>query len=80
MHQHTHYLGLLYPRRLVGTLDDLNITAVQYIDDGLPATASIKSVVNGEIISVPNNALDNRHYAEIMRQVEAGDLTIQDAD
>lgn len=23
---------------------------------------------------------DNRHYAEIMRQVETGDLTIQDAD
>jgi antitoxin (DNA-binding transcriptional repressor) of toxin-antitoxin stability system len=22
----------------------------------------------------------NRHYAEIMRQVEAGELTIQDAD
>lgn len=27
---------------------------------------------------VPKNK-DNRHYAEIMRQVEAGTLTIQDA-
>jgi hypothetical protein len=61
-------------------MDDLNITSAQYIDDGMSATASIKIVVNGEIISVPNNVPGNRHYAEIMRQVEAGELTIQDAD
>jgi hypothetical protein len=61
-------------------MDDLNITSAQYIDDGMSATASIKIVVNGEIISVPNNAPGNRHYAEIMRQVEAGELTIADAD
>jgi len=29
---------------------------------------------------VSTNAVGNRHYAEIMRQVEAGTLTIQDAD
>jgi len=37
-------------------------------------------VVEGETrTSVPINPA-NRHYAEIMRQVEAGELTIQDAD
>ena len=34
---------------------------------------------DGKIISVPLD-LDNRHYAEIMRQVDAGTLTIQEAD
>jgi hypothetical protein len=30
-------------------------------------------------MSVPQN-LANRHYAEIKRQVDAGELTIEDAD
>ena len=61
-------------------MDDMNITSAQYIDNGMSATASIKIVINGETISVPNNAPGNRHYDEIMRQVAAGDLTIADAD
>jgi len=40
---------------------------------------SIKVVVNGTTIFVPLDPA-NRHYAEILRQVEAGTLTIQDAD
>lgn len=39
----------------------------------------IKATIDGVEIQVPVN-LENRHYAEIMRQVEAGELTIQDAD
>jgi len=39
---------------------------------------SIKVVVNGTTIFVPLDPA-NRHYAEILRQVEAGTLTIQDA-
>jgi len=35
--------------------------------------------VDGSVVEVPLNQ-DNRHYAEIMRQVAAGDLTIADAD
>jgi len=27
-----------------------------------------------------SKSLDNRHYVEIMQQVDAGELTIQDAD
>jgi len=34
---------------------------------------------DGKIISVPLDPA-NRHYAEIMRQVEAGTLTIQEAE
>ena len=35
--------------------------------------------VDGGIMDV-SKSLENRHYAEIMRQVEAGELTIQEAD
>jgi len=40
---------------------------------------SINCVANGEHVSVPMNPA-NRYYAEILRQVEAGTLTIADAD
>lgn len=39
----------------------------------------IKATINGKEMFVPLD-LDNIHYAEIMRQVEAGTLTIADAD
>ena len=42
-------------------------------------TASITAVIDGVTMSVPLDPA-NRHYAEIMRQVEAGELTIQPAD
>ena len=35
--------------------------------------------VNGEVLGVPLDPA-NRHYAEILRQVEAGELTIADAE
>ena len=40
---------------------------------------SVEVVINGTTISVPLDPA-NRHYAEILRQVEAGTLTIEDAD
>ena len=40
---------------------------------------SIQTTIDGITMSIPLNPA-NRHYAEIMRQVEAGELTIQDAD
>jgi hypothetical protein len=40
---------------------------------------SIDCVYNGQNVSVPLVA-GNRHYDEIMRQVEAGTLTIQEAE
>ena len=39
----------------------------------------IKATIDGVEIQVPVN-LENRHYAEIMRQVEAGELTIAEAE
>ena len=43
------------------------------------SNVSIQATINGEVLSVPLDPA-NRHYAEIMRQVDAGDLTIADAD
>ena len=40
---------------------------------------SVKVVIDGTEMFVPLDPA-NRHYAEILRQVEAGTLTIQDAD
>tara|TARA_R110002020_G_scaffold422347_1_gene631491 strand:+ start:1450 stop:1623 length:174 start_codon:yes stop_codon:yes gene_type:complete len=56
----------------------MNITSAQYsADNGV--NISISAVIDGKTISVPLNS-DNRHYAEIMRQVEDGTLTIAEAD
>ena len=60
-------------------VNEMNITSAQYISyDGQNTT--IKIVVDGETLSVPNGAVGNRHYDEIMRQVEEGTLTIADAE
>ncbi len=40
---------------------------------------SIQATINGEAVSVPLDP-NNRHYAEILKQVADGDLTIADAD
>jgi hypothetical protein len=62
-------------------MEQMNITLAQYIDD--PETAgnrdNIKAVINDTTVFVPLDPA-NRHYAEIMRQVEAGELVIQEAD
>ena len=59
------------------------ITEAQYVEiqnlDGSKQTSGIRFVVNGEVAVAPINP-ENKDYAEIMRQVEAGELTIQDAD
>ena len=59
-------------------MDNMNITAAQYITykDG---STSIKATIDGQEMSIPLDPA-NRHYAQIMRQVEAGDLVIEDAD
>ena len=40
---------------------------------------SVNATIDGVEMSVPLDPA-NRHYAEIMRQVEAGTLTIQEAE
>ena len=48
---------------------DLNDEKILYID----------ATVDGKLVTIPTD-LANRHYAEIMRQVAAGELTIEEAD
>ena len=57
-------------------MEQMNITSAQYSDD---RNTIIDAVIDGVKMCVPTDPA-NRHYAEIMRQVEAGELTIQDAD
>ena len=59
-------------------MENINITSAQYVARGGP-NVSIKATIEGQEMFVPLDP-DNRHYAEIMRQVEAGTLTIADAD
>ena len=58
----------------------MNITNAQYIRDPLYNRIDIiKATIKEEIVFVPMNPA-NTDYAEIMRQVEAGKLTIEPAD
>jgi len=56
----------------------MDITSAQYFEYNGENT-SISIVVDGLQLSVPLDPA-NRHYAEILRQVAAGTLTIADAD
>ena len=56
----------------------MNVTSAQYIEF-LGSTSHIEAVIDNKTVNVPVDPA-NRHYAEIMRQVEAGELTIQEAD
>ena len=56
----------------------MDITSAQYFAYNGENT-SISIIVDGMQVSVPLDPA-NRHYAEILRQVEAGELTIADAD
>ena len=55
------------------------ITNAKYIKnlDGENSTISVD--IDNQSVFVPIN-LDNRHYAEILKQVKEGTLTIADAD
>jgi len=59
-------------------MNEMNITSAQYIaDEG--TNVCIQATIDGQELSVPLDSA-NRHYAEILRQVEAGTLTIQEAE
>ena len=60
-------------------MDNMNITAAQYMIDMSGNNSGIQATIDGQEMSVPLD-LANRHYAEISKQVAAGTLTIQDAD
>jgi hypothetical protein len=59
--------------------NNMTITSAQYQADMDGNNTSLKATIDGQVIFVPL-APANRHYAEILRQVEAGTLTIQEAD
>ena len=59
-------------------MEQMQITSAQYMaPEG--TNTSIRATIGGQELSVPIDPA-NRHYAEIMRQVEAGTLTIQEAE
>jgi len=61
-------------------MNSMTITNAKYNKDNLTdANCSISCVASGEHVSVPLDPA-NRHYAEILKQVEAGTLTIAAAD
>ena len=55
------------------TISDAKYIAMDNINNTVQAT------IDGQTISVPLDP-DNRHYAEILRQVADGTITIEDAD
>jgi len=57
----------------------MNITSAQYQVGIEGNNLGIKATIDGQEMFVPLEPA-NRHYAEILKQVEAGTLTIQEAD
>ena len=59
-------------------MNEMSIESAIYCLDDEGNNSTITAVIDGKIWGVPLDPA-NRHYAEIMRQVEAGELTIQPA-
>jgi hypothetical protein len=59
-------------------MDNITITSAQYYNDIDGNQSGVKATIDGTEMFVPLDTA-NRHYAEILRQVAAGELTIQDA-
>jgi hypothetical protein len=57
----------------------MNITSAQYTKNRHGNIKNIRATIDGVVSDVPM-VEDNRHYAEIQKQVAAGELTIADAD
>ena len=57
----------------------MNIETAQYRTDKDGNNVGIVSTIDGIEYGVPLDPA-NRHYSEIMRQVEAGELVIQEAE
>ena len=59
-------------------MNEMNIQSAEYkVKHG--ETIGITAVIDGATMSVPLDPA-NRHYAEILRQAEAGTLVIQEAE
>jgi hypothetical protein len=55
------------------------ISDAQYNLNDEGENTSINVTIDGKVVSVPLDPT-NRHYAEILKQVADGDITIADAD
>ena len=61
-------------------MNEMNITFAKYVTSPISnINSSIKATIDGTEMSVPLDPA-NRHYAEILRQVDAGELTIAEAE
>jgi len=60
-------------------MQNLTIENAQYTVGSNGDNSNIQATIDGVEMSVPLDSA-NRHYAEIMRQVAAGTLTIAEAD
>lgn len=61
-------------------MDGMNISSAKYLKDLISEKINtIVIVMDGQTYFVPMKE-GNRHYKEIMQQVEAGILTIEEAD
>ena len=61
-------------------MEQMTITSAIYHKDAISDNVcAVLADIDGKRISVPLDPA-NRHYAEIMRQVEAGTLIIAEAD
>ena len=57
----------------------MDIKEAKYVIDRSGGSPCILATIDGIPMTVPQDPA-NRHYAEIMKQVKAGTLTIKDAD
>ena len=60
-------------------MSEMNITSAKYIADMDGNNTSIQRTINGTVWCVLMNS-DSTRYQEILRQVEAGTVTVEDAD
>jgi len=61
-------------------MNEISVTFAQYLVNPMTnEVGSISATIDGQELFVPLDPA-NRHYAEIMRQVDAGELVIQDAE
>tara|TARA_Y100000114_G_C11610548_1_gene254905 strand:- start:265 stop:441 length:177 start_codon:yes stop_codon:yes gene_type:complete len=58
----------------------MTFTNVKYVEGQGGQNVAIKFVCDGVNMSVMLNSVGNRHYDELMRQVDAGTITIAAAD
>jgi len=60
-------------------MNTMTITSSKYLLDMEGNNSSVLATIDGQVLYVPLDAA-NTHYAEILKQVAAGTITIEDAD